>query len=332
MSAEGQDGLFYPDGSFSSASDIRRKLLAEQLGDSSRVISGGVNPAPRSFDQWINVAVRQQKDRNELLTIPEHVSVEIETAKPILLALIGDVHAGGVEIDYKRFGHDVDLIKQAKGYTMAVGDLTDSFFFMPEVGEQIFSGDEQVLFMESALTELAKDNRLIAGWAGDHDMWSKDKSGAHTLYHKFNERFNAHYLEGVSYVDVTLNNGKDQVTTGFVGSHRHKGFSVYNDAHASLRQWRDEGVGSVVSFTAHNHVKAMLTQVHKVMGGGEVRFHSLALGSYKQTDRYSRKNGWPRKGEDSMGGFGIVLHPEPDKQPDIYWTIDEAVNAMQKSC
>lgn len=323
------DGLIYPDGSFASAPDIRRKLLIEQLGDSSRVISRGEEPAPRSFTDWINVARRQQNDRRELLGIPEHISVEIQTARPQLVGLFGDVHAGGVDIDYDRFGKDVEQIKKAKGYSIAVGDLTDSFFFMPEVGEQIFSGDEQVLFMESALDELAKGGKLLAAWGGDHDMWSKDKSGAHTLYHRFKQNYQADYLEGVSYLDVTLDNGRDRSTTGFVGSHRHKGFSVYNDAHASLRQWRDEGVGSVVSFTAHNHVKAALTQVHKVHGGGEVRFHSLALGSYKETDRYSRKKGWARHGDESMGAFGLILDPDPAKPVEVYWTIDEAVEALK---
>jgi hypothetical protein len=129
-------------------------------------------------------------------------------------------------------------------------------------------------------------------------------------------------------VDLILNNGKNRTAYGIVGSHRHKGFSVYNDAHASLRQWRDEGVGSIISFTAHNHVKAALTQVHKVHGGQEVKFYSLAIGSYKTTDRYSRKMGWPRKEEQSLGAFGLIFSPEPDTPVEVYWTVEEAVNAL----
>jgi hypothetical protein len=134
-------------------------------------------------------------------------------------------------------------------------------------------------------------------------------------------------LEGVSYVTVKVNDGETVVPYGFVGSHRHKGFSVYNDAHASLRQWRDEGVGAVVSFTAHNHVKAALTQVHKLAGGEEQKFHSLAIGAYKETDRYSRKMGWPRKGEQSLGAFGIIMYPHQNNM-EIWWTIEEAVNRL----
>ncbi|MHA2069398.1 MAG: hypothetical protein ACXABY_33980, partial [Candidatus Thorarchaeota archaeon] len=144
------------------------------------------------------------------------------------------------------------------------------------------------------------------------------------------EKHQAHYLEGVSYLTILKNNGKSVVPYGFVGSHRHKGFSVYNDAHAPLRQWRDEGVGSVVSFTAHKHIKASLTQVHKLHGGEETKFYSLALGSYKKSDRYSRKMGWPRKGEHSIGGFGLILYPG-EENVEIYWTLDEAVDKMQRN-
>jgi hypothetical protein len=323
-------GLYYGDGTFATQKDIQRKRLAEDLGDASRVISRSDGPKPRAFDEWIDVARRQQKDRQELLGIPEFVTTEIETASPILIGLIGDVHSGGTDINYDAFCKDVELIKSVGGYSMALGDLTDSFFFMPEVGEQLFSGDEQVLFMESALDTLAKDDKLIAGWGGDHDMWSKDKSGAHTLYHRFRERYNAHYLEGVSYVDLTLNNGGEQVHYPIIGSHRHKGFSVYNDVHASWRQYNDEAKtdGDILSITAHNHTKGYLRQVRKTFGGREQTIHAISLGTYKVTDRYSRKNGWPRKGDESVSSFGLVLRPEPDKQPEVYWTIQEAINHL----
>ena len=315
-------GLFYPDGSFADSNQIRRKNFAPNETEIDQLTPF---PSTRDFDLWASIVMRQQSERKEMLGIPEAIEVNINAEKPFLMALIADSHVGGAEVNYQRFVKDVNLIKKAKGYSITVGDLTDSFFFMPEVGEQIISGDEQVLFAQSALDQLGQDGHLVAGFGGDHDMWSKDKSGAHTLYQEFRNRYQAHYLEGVSYITLRVNGGEQ--TYGFVGSHRHKGFSVYNDAHASLRQWRDEGVGAVVSFTAHNHVKAALTQVHKVAGGKEAKFHSLALGAYKETDRYSRKMGWPRKGEDSMGAFGLILYPHEDKL-EVCWTIEDAVNRL----
>lgn len=324
-----EQGLYYPDGSYSSREEINRKRLAEELQGRSRVVDRTEFAGRRSFKEWSKIVSRQQRERQEILGIPEHISVSIETTEPILVSLIGDVHAGGEDIDYDRFYQDVDLTKQVGGYTMAVGDLTDSYFFMPGVSEQILAGDEQILYMQSALDELSEDNKLLAAWGGDHDMWSKDKSGAHTLYQDFQRRYNAHYLEGVSYVDLRLFDGVRDVNYGFVGSHRHKGFSVYNDAHSSLRQFRDEGIGAMVSFTAHNHVKAYLQQVHKLHRGDETVVHCLALGAYKKSDRYSRKKGWPRKAEESMGGFGILLWPT-EKHMEVCWTIDEAVDKLER--
>lgn len=321
-----EGGLFYPDGSFLNQAQVRRKRLAEELTGTT-INQNTPFPDYRDFDAWTNIVVRQQSERRELFGIPEHIEVEIMATKPFLLGLFADSHFGGSEVDYERFAKDVNLTHEAKGYAITVGDLTDSFFFMPEVGEQIISGDEQVVFSQSAMDRLAEDGRLIAGFGGDHDMWAKDHGGAHTLYQAFRDRYRSHYLEGVSYITLKVNNGEITVPYGFVGSHRHKGFSVYNDAHASLRQWRDEGVGAVVSFTAHNHVKAALTQVHKTMGGKEVAFHSLALGAYKQTDRYSRKMGWPRKGEDSLGAFGLILYPDKENV-EVWWSIEQAVNRL----
>jgi hypothetical protein len=323
-----EDGLYYPDGSYADRNAIRRKLFAQNPTE-TEMTQLTPFPATRDFELWASIVIRQQAERHEVLGIPEAIEVKIEATKPFLLALIADSHIGGSDVDNERLVKDVNLIDKVHGYSVAVGDLTDSFFFMPEVGEQIISGDEQVMFAQAALDRLARHGHLIAGFGGDHDMWSKDKSGAHTLYHLFHERYNAHYLEGVSYITLNVDNGETVTPIGLTGCHRHKGFSVYNDAHASLRQWRDEGVGSVISFTAHNHVKAALTQVHKVMGGGEVKFHSLALGSYKQSDRYSRKKGWARKGEESMGAFGLIITPG-SQDVEVCWTIEEAVNRLSE--
>lgn len=319
-------GLIMPDGTEVSAHSIKRKLLAQDLQDSSRVISRGQEPAPRGFGEWVEVARRQQQDRRELLGIPEHVEVEIETSRPIFIGLIGDVHTGGTDVDYDRFGRDIELIKEYGGYAITVGDLTDSFFFMPEVGEQLFSGDEQVLFMESALSELSDGDHLLASWAGDHDMWSKDKSGAHTLYHKFRQQYNAHYLEGLSYLTVGLNDGATVVPYRFVGSHRHKGYSWFHSSHSGIRQ-EMEGRGADVSFTAHMHEKSHLRKLVKDFGGEEHTIDCVALGTYKESDRYSRKFGWSRKDPKEMGAFGIVITPG-EKNVEVYWTLEEAIDHL----
>jgi len=323
-----KEGLYYPDGSYSTKDEVRRKVLVEELGkrDSSlRHLT--IDGFQRNFDDWTEIMIRRQKEVTELLTIPESVEVVIDSKHPILVWVVADIHSGG-DSDYVRFSQDLKAVKEVGGYSIPVGDLTNSYFWSPAMND-IIRGDEQTLYAQSAFAEMAKGGKMIAAFGGDHDMWAKDKMGSHTLYQDLWKKYKAHYLEGVSYITIGINNGENVVKYGLVGSHRHKGFSVYNDAHASLRQWRDEGMGSVISFTAHNHVKASLTQVHKLHGGQEVRFDSLALGTYKTTDRYSRKMGWPRKGEESMGGFGIILHPGKEKR-EILWDVREAAERMAK--
>lgn len=153
--------------------------------------------------------------------------------------------------------------------------------------------------------------------------------GAHTLYHQFSERYNAHYLEGVSHITLKLNNGEEEVDYRLVGSHRHRGFSVYNDSHAALRQEADEGRGADISFTAHQHIKGHNRQVVREHGGEERVIDMLALGSYKKSDRFTRKRGYPRSHSESQGAFGIILDPA-EKRIDVNWTISEAVNKLLK--
>jgi len=323
-------GLVYPNGREATQAEVSRTVAVRSLADAeTRIERLTRTPKSRDFEEWTDVMETRQAQRKEVLSIPERVEVKIHTKKPILVSLFGDVHAGGEDVDYKGFAEDVTLTRKAKGYSVVVGDLTDSIHF-PSAQDNVANNTEQDLFMESAMDELAEGGRLIAGFIGDHDGWVKSRMGRQGIYHRFGERYNgAHYLEGVSYIDVGLNNGEKVVDYKMVGSHRHKGFSVYNDSHASLRQEKDEARGADISFTAHNHVKGHNQQVVKVHGGGEKIIHHVSLGAYKATDHYSRKMGWPRKGEVSRGGFGIILHPG-EKEIEVHWTIKKAVDALAK--
>lgn len=318
--------IIYPDGQTASREEVVRKLVFNAMCQNTAT---QLNTPPKkfSFSEWTKRLISRQEERQEVLPLPERVAVAIKTDKPILLGLFGDVHAGGEDTNYARFGKDVEALTQAGGYSVTVGDLTDSHFFMPGVDTALACGDEQVMYAQSALGELAKGGRLLAGWGGDHDKWAADKMGAATLYQDFYGKFGAPYLEGVSYLTVNVDDGSNVVPYEMVGAHKHRGISVYNDAHASLRMEKDEARGADIAFTAHNHVKAYLEQPVKTQGGFERILHLLALGAYKTTDRYSRKQGWPRKGEASQGAFGVILSPGK-KEIKVEWTIEKAVDAL----
>ena len=319
-------GLHYPNGTFKDRTQIRRELLADELTTPLHLTT----PAPvRSFAEWQPIINKRQQEYKELLEIPETIHIEIATDKPILLAPFGDVHAEHPETNLKRFGRDIDLVKSVNGYFITLGDLTNSIFWKAE--PSLITAQESTMYIRSALKYMAEDGHLLCSWLGDHDGWAFDKHGSHTLYADYWEKFNAHLLDGVSYVDIGLNNGETVRKYAIIGSHRHKGFSVYNDAHASWRQQLDEANTSrdIISLTAHKHTKAHLTQTRKCFGGDERLIHAISIGTYKESDRYSRKHGWPRKGEKTAGSFGIVLHPGKD-QVNIFWNLEQAVDFMAR--
>lgn len=320
-----KEGLIYPGESEPRSWDeVNRNVVLREINGLHERVPLKSIPV-RDLTEWHEVMKRRASEREEVLGIPESVEVTINSKSPILLALIGDVHAGSEETDYERFAQDIDLIKSVNGFTITVGDLTDSFFFNSGQFAAIANNAEQQMYMQAVLEELAKDGHLLAAWKGDHDGWSADKQGVRALYHDFKQKYDAHYLEGTSYLTIHLND----IDYKLSGAHRHKGFSVYNDAHAPLRMEKDEARGSDVAFTAHNHVKAHLQQVVKEYGGSEKVIELLALGAYKRSDGYSRKHGWPRKGDESMGAFGLILHPD-NKKISVHWTLDEAVKQLER--
>ena len=320
-----KEGLFYLDGSYRTRQEVRTKLAFEEATQIKHLTDF---PPERDFERWTEVVSRRQKEKQELLGIPEQVEVEIRTNRPILVALFGDVHAGGEEVDYNRFAKDVDLVRKVEGYTITVGDLTESGFFMPIVDEHILSGEEQRIYMKAALGRLAEGDRLIAGFGGDHGAWVKDKMGVYGLYQDFHKQYHAHYLEGVSYITIGLNNGENVVNYKLVGSHQHKGYSWFHSSHSAIRQ-EMEARGADVSFTAHKHEKGYMRKLVKQFGGDEKKIDCIALGTYKTTDRYSRKHGWPRKDKKEMGAFGIVLSPGK-KEVNIFWNLEQAIDFMGK--
>jgi len=322
-------GLVYPNGREATRAEVSRTVAVRSLADAETRIERLTRaPKSRDFEEWTDVMKTRQDQRKEVLNIPERVSVRINTKKPILVSLFGDVHAGAEDVDYKGFAEDVNLTREAKGYSVVVGDLTDSIHF-PSAGDNVANNTKQDLFMESAMDRLAEGGRLIAGFCGDHDGWVKSKMGRQGIYHRFAERYNgAHYLEGVSYIDVEVNDGEKPVDYKMVGSHRHKGYSLYHPAHASIRQ-ELEARGADVSFTAHKHDKGHLRKTVKDQGGEEHVIDCLSLGAYKETDHYSRKCGYARKSKASMGAFGIILSPG-EKEVTVHWTVKEAVEDLTR--
>ncbi len=312
------DGLYYADGSFRSRDEIISDLATRET---SVQFLTPIHHPPESFDWWHQRVTDSQEARREAVAIPEHVEIAIDTTRPVILSHIGDVHAGGQDVDYELFRHDVSVIRDhPQAYCIWYGDLVDAMFFNPGQHEHLLNIQEQIYYLQSAAKEMK--GKVLAGFGGDHDCWAS-KMGP-TMYQNWTREIGAHYLEGVSYITVHVG----EQTYQEVGAHRHSGYSRFNESHASLRvQQDDSSDGGDLFVTAHTHTKAVNRQVLKSFGGGSRPVFYTSLGTYKETDRYSRKMGWHRKSREQRGGIHFVLWPDK-KQIEAYSLIDDAVERV----
>lgn len=310
-------GLIYPDGSFKSREEISASLAEQPTVE----FTTPLHRPPEDFEDYYLDALDRQKARQEILGIPEHVEIDIDTDKPIILGLIGDVHAGGDSVDYELFHDDLCFLRDhPQAYALTVGDLTDSFFFTPAVHEHLLNIEEQYYFMQAALKEL--EGKLLVGISGNHDEIWASRMGP-TMYTDFVNKFNAHYMEGVGYISLKVG---DQVYR-ISAAHRHNGFSIYNHTHSAMRLKRDEAEGGDIYVTAHQHKKGNITQTQNMFGGEVLEQKFVSLGSYKETSGYVRGKGIPSNTRDQMGGTFLVLFPDR-RQIEIYHTREEAADRV----
>jgi len=308
-----EQGLYLPDGSFRSKGEIDRKLAPPVT------ISPIPKVEPRTLQDWTDLLTLYQEKRREILPLPQRIAVTHKQG-PVFYALLGDIHAGGDEVDYKRVNAEVDAIKhEPQAYVIAMGDLIDNFFFEPATQEDIVNRAEQGKYAEALLSEL--NGHLIAGVAGNHELWS-EKSGA-TTYRDFTEKYKAHYLEGLSYIDLTVGDSPFKLAV----AHQFGGHSIYNSAHPEMRMQREAGDGVDIFVGGHTHRKAINRQPIRGINGAREALY-ISLGAYKSTDGYSRKKGYPPLTYEEMGGVGLILYPE-EKRVDAFWDIRSGLRAFQ---
>jgi len=311
------DGIVYPDGSFRSRDEIRADLATR---DTTLEFTTPVHHQPESFDWYQQEAIRRKDARREAVGRPEHAEVQIWSNAPIILGLIGDVHSGGEDCEYEMFAKDIAFIRDhPQAYVLLFGDLADCYFFTPAVHEHLLNLKEQYMYMRSALNEL--NGKIIGAWAGNHELFSSKMGG--TFYNDWTERFNAHYFEGVAYLTTKVNDKQYNI----VGSHAHRGFSIYSYDHSSKRQVLDDAEGADISITAHNHVKANSRQAKKVHGGHARMVDYIALGSYSASSAYSRVKGWHDKAQEEMGATFLVLFHDK-KRVEVFNNQEDAADRV----
>lgn len=297
-----EHGLFTgpKEADFKSDIDIKRALLMTDPDNRPTFNT----PLPTNHG-WLYWSERMQENQRKHVEIKqgEQTHVEISFPDTICLNFIGDIHAGG-NGDYERLHQEVEaIVNTPNSYVMLMGDVLDGYFFNFAQMDQIAQVPEQTKYMHSLLSFLGDNNRLLVGWAGDHDSWLKKMGG--DVYEDFAERYGAFFMYGVGY--VTLNVGETQYK--LTGAHRLPGHSMYNRVHPQARALTfGDARGSDIVVSGHTHQKGYAQHSIREFANKSQKVHLINIGAYKRTDDYAQKLGLGRLATEDMYGSSVILH------------------------
>jgi hypothetical protein len=307
-----EDGLYYSDGTFKSSKQIRYENIDDPV-----LIREKTNGRQPSFYEWVDEFSRRRDLKTEVEGIPSEIDIKVETNEPIVIALIGDPHTGGYEVDYELLAHDIAFISQLKqGYVIFGGDVIDGFFFNPAQDYMIASYNQQRMFSHSMIQEVGED-KILYFEEGDHDMWSS-RMGT-TVYDELRDKYNIPIVRGATKVNLQVGEQEYKI----LSAHQLPGSSMYNDTHPENRASKYAVQGGDIYIGWHTHKKGISEQVTDTFDG-DIKQLYVSNGPYKFSDEYSKKKGWASQGEKKRGCVFLKLYPF-EKRANAYYTAEEVL-------
>lgn len=298
-----EKGLFYPNGEFKGAKEIKRKAVLE--GKYPEPVFDTPLSVQREFPFWSARFKDRQEQMKETNERRDHV--EITFHDRTLLSFIGDTHIGSPETDYTRLEQEIEaIVNTPNSYVCLLGDIVNGFFFNGAQMEEMEQIPEQIHYMRSLIRYLGESKKLLVGWGGDHDMDWFMKMGINP-YSELAREGGGHYMHGIGYLTANVGEQAYKIT----GAHRLPGHSMYNHNHPQNRAVRFGGaVGSDIVVSGHNHQKGISTQAVQEFGGQARETIMIAIGPYKASDGYSRKLGYADQQLQQMYGCSVVLEKD----------------------
>lgn len=257
-----KDGIYLPDGSFRS----REQIVSDAYRNGEVIHRTPDKYTPHDFERINQEMIRRREFRQELEPYSNRVEIEIPTDRPVAVALLGDTHLGGKEVDYELVGDVVQLIKEHPLlYAYGMGDLMNALFFNSQ--EDLASHDEQTAHTYAMLRELIK--KWLGFHTGEHDRKWVDKYGP-TIYRYARELTGVPISNGPTIVKYIIGRGDKKQEYLVYQIHRPKGHSIYNDVHGLMRAATISGIqGADAYISAHTHTKSTASKVITGVGGAK---------------------------------------------------------------
>jgi len=135
--------------------------------------------------ECIRAAINLQEKINKVDTKQVKATIELKDDKPVAIAHWGDIHVGGIGVDYKLFEEDFRKIRDTEGlYFFGTGDYKDNFHRGgPPAGmfEQVLQPGMQDKAVATYMEEL--EEKALALVRGCHDHWDKTSTDRDFVEH-----------------------------------------------------------------------------------------------------------------------------------------------------
>lgn len=298
MPEQGDQGLYYPDGSFKSDREIEAKH--------NPIHKEWTNPYKEiSFSDQIEEAIKRQEWRDKQDRIPEEAEVTIKTDKPLVICNLADPHLGGAKVGYEYLRYLVDTIKlNDNAFCFLGGDLAETISWNSGQNDSILSFEQQHEMMYSMLKELK--GKIIGGVIGNHNWETRNWV---SKYQEYLRNADAPIFDNIGWLTLWLDNGEEEIPYRIVLGHAFRGYSYINPNHPQGRFSREvENCDIIIS--NHTHKDGVQSTSKTMFGGGHKDLTFINGFTLKRNDKFLRGKGNPNS---NVGANWLYLSPYTKK-------------------
>lgn len=198
---------------------------------------------------WINEG---QQMRKRASRSQDHASIVLgDGSSPIILATLSDLHIGSVGADHNLLMELTDeIINTPNLYVALLGDYAEFAVAMRSISEicgQILSPDMQMRFVESWMEEICPK----VAWAtwDNHGSMRGEKFIGEDVWSRIIGK-NVVYHGNIGHTTVSVGGQSYKIAS----SHKFRGSSMLNPAHACMRYLRMEAPDCEIAMMGDTHV------------------------------------------------------------------------------
>jgi hypothetical protein len=252
--------------------------------------------------EMLHEAISEQEANRRFKGGVDRVAIDFDPGVEPVVVLCSDAHIGDWGTDYRRFEAFTDRLLTTPGlYCALLGDMAQMAIKVSQgvgsIVSNMLAPERQLQFLEDWIKDV-KHKILFSTW--DNHAVQREESG--TSISLYAEIMKAHtvWFPGIGHALLRVNaelpppnQGKfylDPLEYDCVASHRFKGFSQDNPAHAPMRYMLREGTSADIAVMGDVHEPAVFTRNI----GYDERFrprakHALVAGSI-QNGAYGKRH------------------------------------------